>query len=79
MKYPSSDADSKPAAPPAIKRRGMLWGSGVAAAAGVVAAVASRTMPAGSPEPAALAKQDTAAEGYRLSPHVQRYYETARV
>ena len=80
MKSPPSERGSTtpPADPALLKRRGMLLGTGVAAVAGVAAA-ASRVLPAAAPEPQALAKQDAAAAGYRLSPHVLRYYETTRV
>jgi len=80
MKHPSAGSDSKstPAAAP-LKRRGVLIGGGVAAVAGVVAAVASRTQQAPAPAVAAPAKPGSDADGYRLSQHVLRYYETARV
>ena len=77
MKRPQSPPAIPAAAP--IKRRGVLVGTGVAALAGVAAAAASR---AGQPDVAevqAKARQDDAADGYRLSDHVKRYYETIRV
>ena len=77
MTHPSNELRSEPGAP--LKRRGMLLGVGVTVAAGAVAAVASRTLQTADPEPAVLAKKDEVADGYRLSAHVQRYYETARV
>ena len=80
MKHPPREPDSKSSAETSLlKRRGMLLGTGVAAVAGGAAALASRTLQLPAPEPVALAKQDKTAEGYRLSPHVLRYYETARV
>ncbi len=80
MKHPPADLDSKaPEAVSLLKRRSMLLGTGVAAVAGVAAAVASRTLPTPAPEPLARAEQDKGGEGYRLSQHVLRYYETARV
>ncbi len=80
MKQPSVGPDSKPAsAAPPLKRRGVLIGGGVAAVAGVVAAVASRTQQAPDPTTVAHAKPGPDADGYRLSQHVLRYYETARV
>ena len=78
MKNPPTGADSKTDAAP-LKRRGMLLGTGVAAVAGVAAAVAARTLQSAAPAPVALAPTDEAADGYRASPHVLRYYETARV
>lgn len=70
---------STPAASP-LKRRGVLLGTGAVALAGVAATVASRT---GQQEvvgaKAKVREQDAAAEGYRLTDHVKRYYETIRV
>ena len=68
-----------PAAPPLLERRGMLLGTGVAAVVGIAAAVTARTLQPASPPPVAMAKPDDGADGYRLSPHVLRYYETTRV
>ena len=75
--------DDKAAAPAgaatgsAPKRRGLLIG---AAAAGA-ATLAVKTIPGVAPTPgasvAAQAVPDRAA-GYQLTPHVLRYYETAR-
>ena len=80
MKHPSARPDPEPAAAaPLLKRRGVMLGTGAAVAAGVVAAVASRTLHGAGPEPAAAAKQDRSGDGYRLSQHVLRYYETTRV
>ena len=77
MTHPANEPRLQPAA--LLKRRGMLLGTGVTVAAGAVAALAARTLQTAEPEPAVLAKKDEVAEGYRLSAHVQRYYETARV
>lgn len=78
MKPSSSETDSTvvPAAP---KRRGMLLGAGVAAAAGAVAVVGARTLQTPRAEPAAAVPKGAEADGYRLSQHVLRYYETAKV
>ena len=62
-----------------VGRRGLLIGAG---AAGVAAVAATRLMPAAAPvEVAAVAEPVAAAErlGYRLTPHVLRYYQTAKV
>jgi hypothetical protein len=73
---------SSPTAPakPALKRRGMLLGA--TAVAGVAAAVAAKVLPGSkaTPEVAATgaAKPGEAGGGYRLTAHVQRYYETTR-
>jgi hypothetical protein len=80
MNHSPAEPLSKPATAGApLRRRGMLFGVGVTVAAGAVAAVASRTLQAADPDPAPLAKKDEVADGYRLSAHVQRYYETTRV
>jgi hypothetical protein len=80
MKHPTVKPDPKSAADTSVlKRRGLLLGTGVAAVAGVAAAVTARTLQAPAPEPAARSAADASAEGYRLSQHVLRYYETARV
>lgn len=76
MKSHPNDPAAQPQAAP-LKRRGMLIGAGATAAAGAVAALAART---GPDAPAAPVKQARAAEGegYRLTDHVRRYYETIR-
>ena len=80
MTHLPSESSSKPVtAGSPLKRRGMLLGTGVALAAGVAAAAASRTLQTAEPQPVAPAKRDETADGYRLSAHVKRYYETARV
>lgn len=65
--------------PAPLKRRGMLFGTGAAVAAGVAAAVVSRGLQAPAAEPAAPAAKDDGVDGYRLSQHVLRYYETIRI
>lgn len=63
---------------PALSRRGMLVGAGVAGAAAV--AVSAIPQAARSPAPAAaLEAAPETGGGYRLSAHVMRYYQTARV
>jgi len=63
---------------PAVSRRGMLIGAGAAGAA----ALAVSKLPQ-SPQPAVVAAAPDAAPGqeggYRLSPHVMRYYQTTKV
>jgi hypothetical protein len=64
---------------PAVSRRGLLAGAGAAGAA-VVAVTALR--PAAPVAPTAVAAAEPVADeasGYRLSAHVKRYYQTARV
>ncbi|HMN74543.1 MAG TPA: formate dehydrogenase [Burkholderiaceae bacterium] len=77
MKQEPSRA-SAPAASP-IKRRGVLLGSGAAALAGVAATVAARSGQQDVVEAKAELRQQDAADGYRLTDHVKRYYETIRV
>ena len=63
---------------PALSRRGMLVGAGVAGAA----AVAASAIPQAARPPVAAAAPQAAPEeggGYRLSAHVMRYYQTAKV
>ena len=80
MKNPRREPDPRSSAEASLlKRRGLLLGTGVAAVAGVAAAVTARTLQAAAAEPVARAAEDVNAEGYRLSQHVLRYYETARV
>ena len=74
-------SETNPAAPSAaqpLKRRGLLIGAGVAGAA----ALAVKGLPGPAPvsSAAALVKPviDNSAGGYQLTPHVLRYYETAR-
>ena len=67
-----------PAASP-IKRRGVLLGTGAAALAGVAATVAARSGQQDVVEAKAELRQQDAADGYRLTDHVKRYYETIRV
>lgn len=62
-----------------LKRRGWLLGLGAAGAAAVVA----KALPLGVVEEQAVAVAEplvpeAGAGGYQLSPHVLRYYETAR-
>ena len=77
MNYRSPESIAQP--PVAPSRRGLLLGSGVVAVAGVAAAVGARALQSAAPEVAAAKPQDDTQDGYRLSPHVQRYYETTRV
>lgn len=74
---PAATAADAPAAPP-LKRRGLLIGAGVAGAAAVVANVLPGAADAVTP-PAVVATPPTAGDGYQLTAHVQRYYDTARV
>ena len=60
-------------------RRNLLIGASAGAVA--AAAVAVKVLPGATPPAATLATAKAAAEpaaGYQLTPHVLRYYETAR-
>ena len=67
-------APAQPSAP--LGRRGLLVGAGVAG----VAAVAASALHRGVIGEAAVAAAPAvpAGEGYRLTPHVLRYYETTK-
>jgi hypothetical protein len=77
---PSRNAQvvAPPGAEPQPKRRQLVVGAGVAAGAALATAAALRPHGA-APDPAAKAGSDPAqGEGYRLTDHVLRYYETTR-
>ncbi len=69
-----SSHNPTPSAPKLLKRRGLLLGAGAAGAA----AFAAKTV-AVAPAEVAAAAAPAVGEGYRLSPHVLRYYQTAKV
>jgi hypothetical protein len=64
-------------APHPLKRRGLLLGAGAAGAAALAARALPGAAPVANAAVAAQAAVDTAG-GYQLTPHVLRYYETAR-
>lgn len=70
-----TDRDAQGAALP---RRPLLLGAGAAGAA-LVAARAVPVAPAEVADAAVARAIDGGQAGYRLSPHVLRYYETAKV
>jgi hypothetical protein len=79
MKSTPAQHPADTAAAPAMRRdrRGLVVGTGIAG----VAAVAAGTLGhVGAPAPAAgtNAKAPAQGEGYRLTPHIQRYYETTK-
>lgn len=63
--------------PSLTKRRSLILGVGVAGAAAIVA----KTLPVApeQPMPAAAAPPTADPDGYRLTQHVLRYYETTKV
>ena len=71
----AKDATSAPA--PTVGRRGLVAGVGVAGAVAVTAKLVGqgRTDPTEKGQPAGAS---AAPQGYRLSAHVQRYYETTK-
>lgn len=70
-----------PAEANALTRRHVFAGAGAVGALAAVAAVVPLAGKPPTPVPDARVARDTGAEaeGYRLSDHVLRYYETARV
>ena len=64
-------------APNPLKRRGLLLGVGAAGAAALAVKVMPGAAPVASAAVAAKKLIDPAG-GYQLTPHVLRYYETAR-
>ena len=72
--------NAKSPAAPALPRRGLLIGAGVAGVAAVAAsklgALAPTTAAEASAAGAALADKPA---GYRLTAHVQRYYQTTKI
>ncbi|HEX2539867.1 MAG TPA: twin-arginine translocation signal domain-containing protein [Caldimonas sp.] len=71
-----SPAKADAAIAPTTSRRSVVVGAGVAGVAAVSAAVLHRQV---VDAPAALPEAESAAEdGYRVTPHVLRYYETTR-
>ena len=76
--HPTSRTDASDSQAPRTGRRQLVVGAGVAAGAAALAAatLASRgTAPAAAAKAGAESKQG---EGYRLTDHVLRYYETTR-
>ena len=74
-----TDPGSAQPTPPALSRRTLFAGAGTLGALAAAAAV----LPGAKDEPA-VASADPAAtadagQGYRLTEHVKRYYQTARV
>ena len=74
---PTSPVDAPNSQGPRAGRRRLVVGAGVAAGAALAAAALQRKPDTGAP--AAAAETGAApAEGYRLTDHVRRYYETTR-
>lgn len=79
MSFLRSMRTKKPADPSAagVDRRSLVVGAGVAGAAAVGAAALHRGVGAPAAEVAGDADA-RAADGYRETPHILRYYETTR-
>ena len=74
---PTARADALESQRPRTGRRQLVVGAGVAATAALAAAALAPR--GGAPAAAAKAGSDPAqGEGYRLTDHVRRYYETTR-
>ena len=72
-------AGPAPQAAPSPSRRGWVVGAGVAGAAALAAHALHRGAPAAEPVAAAGApKTAVGNDGYRLTDHVRRYYETTK-
>lgn len=67
------------AASSTVRRRGVMVGAGVVGAAAAAAALLPRAMQSAPTAPVETAVAPKAGGGYRLSEHVQQYYDTARV
>lgn len=78
MNKQSQTPTSAAAASP-LSRRNLVAGAGAAGAAAAAVALLPLQQQGAAPVLAAETIADKAAEGYRLSEHVQRYYQTARV
>jgi hypothetical protein len=76
MSIKASD-QNQPATSNPLKRRGLLIGAGAAGAAALAVKALPGVVPAAGVAAATQTVADTAG-GYQLTPHVLRYYETAR-
>ncbi len=73
-----SPSEVQPAKGPALDRRRLFGGAATVGALAAAAAMLPRTEPS-TPAAEATAPQADDATGYRLTAHIQRYYQTARV
>ena len=69
--------ETKPSRRTNLQRRGFLLTLGVGGAG--AAAVAVRSLSAGSVAPGAAPEADADGTGYRVTEHVRRYYRTTKV
>ena len=77
LSSPAPRADVSAPEEPRPTRRRLVVGAGVAAGAALAVAAVQRHA-ATKPEVAAAEGDAPAAQGYRLTDHVRRYYETTR-
>jgi hypothetical protein len=61
---------------PKIARRTFFAGLGLAAAAGIAAKLSSKTT---LTQTASLPSQEPKSEGYRLTEHIKKYYQTTTI
>jgi hypothetical protein len=64
--------------PTGVNRRRLFAATGTAGAL-AAAAVALPRLAQPKPEPAAAGREPPGSAGYRLTAHIQRYYQTAKV
>ena len=74
---PALGADAPATEQPRATRRRLVVGAGVAAGAALAAAAVQRNT-AAKPEAKSATGETESAQGYRLTDHVRRYYETTR-
>ena len=77
LPLPTKQAEAPVSEAPATSRRRLVVGAGVAAGAAVAVAALQRK-PASEPAAAAADAGPEHAQGYRLTDHIRRYYETTR-
>jgi hypothetical protein len=75
---PTSRIDAPDSQEPRTGRRRLVLGAGVAAGAALAAAALQRRTETGAPAAVAAETGAPPAQGYRLTDHVRRYYETTR-
>ena len=75
---PTSRTDASESQGLRTGRRRLVVGASVAAGAAVAAAALHRQVTTGAPAVASDNTRETPDQGYRLTDHVRRYYETTR-
>jgi len=75
---PTSRTDASESQGLRTGRRRLVVGASVAAGAAVAAAALHRQVTTGGPVVASDNTRETPDQGYRLTDHVRRYYETTR-